>query len=201
LAPQPDRHDVSDLTPNLGQLGQEQQGKEQQGEEQQGEEQQGEEQQGEEQQGEEQQGEEQLGEEQTLSENHAPETRFDPPVSRLELAETSDRRTVPPHQVEGGNDGPSGLSMIMGGGYPTPPPSDDGASNRSAEQSGNITQVCRQISGQKGPWKKEIVRYPQHHNLREHEDEYPLKETPLWAKRCCEWAMFQLRLSPSNTPA
>jgi hypothetical protein len=118
------------------------------------------------------------------------ETRFDPPISRLELAETSDRRTVPPHQAEGGNDGPSGLGMIMVGGYPTPPPSDDGSSSRSAEQPGNVTQFYRQISGQKGPWQMEIVRCPQHHNLRE--GEHPLKEIPFWAKRCCEWAVFQL---------
>jgi hypothetical protein len=54
-APEPDSHDVNDLTTDPGQLGQERQGEEQQ------------------------------GGEQTLVENHAPETRFDPLSSRLEL--------------------------------------------------------------------------------------------------------------------
>jgi hypothetical protein len=79
----------------------------------------------------------------------------------LELAETSDRRTVPLHQVEGGNEGLPGPSMTMVGGPPTPPPtpppSDDGSSNRSAEQFGEATISCIPISGQDGLWMKEIV--------------------------------------------
>jgi hypothetical protein len=119
-------------------------------------------------------GEEQQGEEQTLDEDHALETRFDPLSSQLEFTEISDRRTIPPHQVEGGNEG-----VAMVGGYPTPPSSDDGSLNQGAEHSGKATISCRPISGQEGPWKKEVVVSSQPRVLTE--GEVPLHKTPFWA--------------------
>ena len=146
---EPNPHNANDLTTNPGQQGQEQQGEEQQ------------------------------DEKQTLGENHALETRSDPPSSRLELAEIVDRRTVPPHQVEGGNEGLPGPSMTMVGGYLTPPLSDDGSPNRNAEHSGRATISCRPISGQEGPWMKELVVSSQPRALTQ--DELPLNKTPFWA--------------------